>query len=271
VIVRHLVVVEYGAHVGKYSQRLKVTKKGETLAQAPLIHLESVTIAGSGVSISAEAVRECTERGIPIHFLSRRGVPYASLYSAGLTGTAATRRAQLLTYHQSRAISLVIAFGTGKLQNQSNLLKYLAKYRKETNPELYRVLRMHATEVLDSLIELERISHYPEVLSGEAGIEDLRAEIMGLEGRAARQYWEAVQHLLPARYGFKKRTGRGATDPINAALNYGYGILYAEVERALVLAGEQTLDPDLLARAVQNIVQSFDSAQGGFGAADEHR
>src|SRR5204862_398077 len=36
------------------------------------------------------------------------------------------------------------------------------------------------------------------------------------------------------------REGRGATDPLNAALNYGYGILYAQVERALLLAG---LDP----------------------------
>ncbi len=33
---------------------------------------------------------------------------------------------------------------------------------------------------------------------------------------------------------------RGATDPVDSLLNYGYGILYAQVERALVLAG---LDP----------------------------
>jgi CRISPR-associated protein Cas1 len=40
--------------------------------------------------------------------------------------------------------------------------------------------------------------------------------------------------------GWEGRTGRGATDPVNAALNYGYGILYGQVERAVVLAG---LDP----------------------------
>ena len=34
-IVQHLWIDEFGAHVGKYSQRLKVTKKGKTLAQAP--------------------------------------------------------------------------------------------------------------------------------------------------------------------------------------------------------------------------------------------
>jgi CRISPR-associated protein Cas1 len=36
------------------------------------------------------------------------------------------------------------------------------------------------------------------------------------------------------------RRGRGARDPLNAALNYAYGILYGQVERAIVLAG---LDP----------------------------
>jgi len=239
-IVQNLTIDEFGAHVGKYSQRLKVTKKGQTLAQAPLLHLETVTIANQGVSISAAAIRECTERGIPIHFISGTGTPYASLYSAGLTGTVATRRAQLLAYYETRAISLVLAFGMGKLGNQSNLLKYMGKYRKEKDPELYQELRLRATEVLDQIIEMGLILHYPEVLSGEANIENLRAEIMGLEGMAARHYWGAVRLVLPENYGFEKRTGRGATDPINSALNYGYGILYGEVERALVLAG---LDP----------------------------
>jgi len=60
-IVRHLIVDQFGAHIGKYSERLKVTKKGELLVQAPLIHLESVVIANQGVSISAESIRVCTE------------------------------------------------------------------------------------------------------------------------------------------------------------------------------------------------------------------
>jgi CRISP-associated protein Cas1 len=126
-IIQHLFVDEYGTHVGKYSQRLKVTRKGETLTQAPLLHLESVTVANRGVSISAEAVRECTERGIPIFFISSTGSPYASLYSAGLTGTIATRRAQLVAFDTIRGLRLAMAFSTGKIGNQVNLIKYMAK------------------------------------------------------------------------------------------------------------------------------------------------
>ena len=73
-IVQNLIAEEFGCHIGKYSGRLKVTQGGVTPPRAP-IHLESVTIAGSGVSISAEAVRACAERGIPVHFLSGTARP----------------------------------------------------------------------------------------------------------------------------------------------------------------------------------------------------
>lgn len=239
-IIQHLVVDEYGAHVGKYSERLKVTKKSETLAQAPLLHLESVTIANQGVSISAEAVRECTERGIPIFFISGTGTPYASLYSAGLTGTVATRRAQIEALKNERGLHVAMLFGIGKLQNQCNFLKYMAKYRKENAPSVFDEIRKRSDEVLDQLIEIERISRYPEVLDGSASVDDFRAELMGVEGRAAQRYWGAIKLVLPEKYAFPGRVGRGAKDPINASLNYGYGILYGQCERCLVLSG---LDP----------------------------
>jgi CRISPR-associated protein Cas1 len=239
-IVQHLIVDQYGVHLGKYSERLKVTKNGETIAQAPLIHLESVVIANQGVSLSAEAVRECTERGIPIYFISGTGTAYASLYSAGLTGTVATRRAQLEAFHTLRGLQLVLAFGVGKLQNQSNLLKYMGKYRKESDPPLYLELQRCAAEILDGLIDMGRVRDYPEYQDGTVTVNDLRQELMGVEGRAAQRYWSAVKAVLPEKYGFSGRIGRGATDPINSVLNYGYGILYGQIERCLVLAG---LDP----------------------------
>lgn len=239
-IVQHLLIDQYGAFLGKHSERLIVTKGQEKLAQAPLIHLESVVIANQGVSLSADAVRECTERGIPIFFISGTGTAYASLYSAGLTGTIATRRAQLEALNTVRGLSLVLGFGIGKLKNQSNLLKYMAKYRKETDPDLHNELRLFSDEVLDHLIEMEQVRHYPEFQEGAVTVNDLRQELMGIEGHGAQKYWKAVKQILPEKYQFTGRKGRGATDPINAALNYSYGILYGQVERSLVLAG---LDP----------------------------
>ena len=236
-IIQHLIVEEFGAFIGKHSERLIVTKGDEKLAQAPLLHLESVLITGNGVSISADAVKECAERGIPIHFVSGTGNPYASLYSAGLTGTILTRRAQLEAYHTRRGLLVALAFARGKLQNQANLLKYIAKYRKETAPELYERLRGAAEQIETQLAEIERIERDA---APTATIEAWREQVMGIEGNAARVYWDAIGWVLPAEVAWDGRIGRGARDPVNSALNYGYGILYGQIERALVLAG---LDP----------------------------
>jgi CRISPR-associated protein Cas1 len=109
-------------------------------------------------------------------------------------------------------------------------LKYLAKTRKDT--PMWEELRLVADEVLDHLAWLERL---------EVSIVDvLRGNILAAEGNASARYWSAVIPLMPPNYEWTKREGRGASDPINQLLNYGYGILYGQVERALVLAG---LDP----------------------------
>lgn len=63
---------------------------------------------------------------------------------------------------------------------------------------------------------------------------------MGIEGQAAQIYWQALARVLSEEVQFPGRVGRGAKDPVNASLNYAYGILYGQVERCLVLAG---LDP----------------------------
>lgn len=237
-IIQHLIAEQFGSHIGKYQGRLKVTQGGKTLAQAPLLHLETVIIAGGGVSISADAIRACTEQGIAIHFLSSTGTPYAALYSAGLTGTVLTRRAQLAAYNDQRALHLAAAFANGKIENQSNLLKYVAKYRKETDPPLYTELRLLAGETLDHTEEVTRWLRAG--LNDNLPIDQIRGQLLSAEGRAAQKYWQGIALVLPTELGWPGRQGRGARDPFNSALNYGYGILYSQVERAIVLAG---LDP----------------------------
>ncbi len=233
-IIQHLVVEQFGRHVGKHQERLQVTeiKTGETVIEAPLLHLEDVLIASRGVSISADAIAACTERGIPINFLDGHGNPFASLYSAGLTGTVLTRRAQLQAFNDGRGRAAAAAFCIGKLRNQANLLRYMAKYRKETAPEVYEELRRLAAEVSDHVVEIERL--------GGATVDEVRFELLSAEGRGAQRYWEGIRLLLKEDYDWPGRRTQGAADPINACLNYGYGILYGQVERAIVLAG---LDP----------------------------
>ena len=231
-IIHSLIVDQFGAFVGKHSGRLQVTKDKDKLAEAPLLHLEQVLITGEGVSLSASAIRACCTAGIPIYFVDSRGRPYASLYAAGLTGTVLTRREQLLAYTDRRGLELAVAFARGKITNQAGFLRYAAKYRQETDPEIYRELRSHADEVQEHVEELCR-------LKGNT-VDEVRGELLSVEGRAAQRYWDALKQVVPEQYNWPGRRGRGARDQVNAALNYGYGILYGQIERALVLAG---LDP----------------------------
>ena len=231
-IVEYLIAETFGTHIGKYSKRLKITQNGATLVEAPLLHLKAVYIASSGVSISADAVAACCEGGIPIHYLDALGRNYATLYSSGLTGTVLTRRAQLEAYHDARAFAFVQAITLAKLHNQSATLKYLAKNRKEAQPDVYQELHLSAGDILDCTAQLEAVA--------VNSVDTVRDTLMGIEGNAGRIYWSAVRMVIPAEYKWQIREGRGANDPVNSLLNYGYGILYSRIEQAITLAG---LDP----------------------------
>jgi CRISPR-associated protein Cas1 len=160
-----------------------------------------------------------------------------SFYSAGLAATVQTRRAQLTARTDRRGRDFGLAVVEGKLRNQINLLKYVAKYRKERQPEIYEAVRAQADGLLDSIAELDRLGRD----QGDAQtIDDCRGQLLSIEGRAAQKYWAAVGKLLNPEVVWPGRQRQGAADPFNSALNYGYGILYSQVERSLVLAG---LDP----------------------------
>lgn len=231
-IIPHLIVEEFGSFISKKSERLIITCQGEKRAEAPLMHLETILIGARGVTLSSDTIAACAEGGIPIHVIDSRGAPVSSLYSSALTATIETRRAQLLARNDSRGIAFAKASAEGKIRNQATLLKYMAKYRKERQPELHDQVRLLADEVSDHLAELDR-------WQGE-NIDHCRGQLLSTEGRAAQKYWQAIALLLPTERAWPGRRTQGASDPVNAALNYGYGILYGTVERSLVLAG---LDP----------------------------
>src|SRR2546421_10063338 len=146
-----LIVEGPGLFVGKHQGRLRVSRDKATLNEAPLLHLRQVVLVGGGIGISSDAVRACSEEGIPIHFLSSSGTAVAGLYAAGLTGTVATRRAQLLAYTDRRGAELARRFVMGKIENQAVLLRYMAKYRREAHPDLHRELELMALELRDAL------------------------------------------------------------------------------------------------------------------------
>jgi len=222
-----LVVGDFGTYLGKKGQRALVRRSDGTEEEYPLLRLSEIIVAKRGVAVSSDLIAEAVQRGVRITFLDGRGEPYALLSSPFLTATVATRRAQMAALGDERGMSFARILVEGKLHNQAGLLKYLAKNLRERDPGRYE-------EVWERVRAIERERMQVKEVQG-ADLSEVRPTLLGIEGRAGKHYWEGVKTLLGDK--FSGREHRGAEDPVNAMLNYGYGILYSKVWAALLQAG----------------------------------
>ena len=197
--------------------------------EVPLFRVHDIVVASRGVSLSTDLIEACCERGIRISLLTPGGRPYAILTSPMLTATVHTRREQMAAYLDARGVAFARAVVRGKLRNQANLLKYFGKYQKTAAPGVFATLQAAVRGLIKLRADAGRVNG--------ADIDAARPVLMGLEGAAGRLYWNGVRALLPERVSFDTRAHRGAGDPVNSALNYGYGILYTQVWGAVVNAG----------------------------------
>lgn len=179
------------------------------------------------MTLSSDVIESCAEQGIHIHFLTTQGRPFAKVVSPGLQATVATRRAQISAYGDERGVEISKQFVGAKLRAQLNLIKYWAKNRR--GQEVSKSLMDASRKLEERIVELETIC-------GDR-IDDIRQTLMSCEGRAASVYWDVVKALVPESLVFKSRDHRGAQDPVNMVLNYGYGILKSEISKVVMLAG----------------------------------
>lgn len=225
-IIEDLIVADYGAFVGLKGRRIRVTIPDQTPVDAPIMHLRSVQILTRSASISASALAACCDQGIPVHFIDAVDGNYATVLSPNLTSVMASRRGQMQALEQARGVSIAREIGAGKIRSQIVNLRYLSR---RLEGDLSQTFHLACQDLLDCQANME-------TLRGEH-LEEIRSTLMGIEGYSARIYWEALGSLIPSDYAWAGRVGRHATDPVNSLLNYGYGILYGEVQNALVIAG----------------------------------
>jgi CRISP-associated protein Cas1 len=221
-----LFISGFGLFVGKKSERVVVRRDKSICAQVPLMRLQEIIIASRGVSFSSDLLEELCERGIRIAYLTSSGKPFALVTSPMLTATVETRRAQLEASKNERGADLCRWIVAGKLHNQEKLMRYFAKSRDGER-------RSALENAAGALRKLRRAAL--EVEGASPG--EVRAELMGLEGTGGRMYWKEIGNMLPDELGFAGRSHQGATDAVNAAINYGYGILTSHVWGAVMNAG----------------------------------
>lgn len=225
-----VIVSGFGCFLSKKSERMLVKRPdGKVIHQFPFFRLSEVIVGSRGVGLSSDLLEELCKRGIRIAFLSGGGRPYAMITSPMLNAVVSTRRAQLEAMNDGHGLELSRAIVKGKVRNQAALLRYFGKYLKQANPARFEKITAAANNLHAQLRRALAVK-------GER-IDDVRHELMGIEGNCARIYWEAVQEIVQDKIEFLGRVTRGAQDELNSLLNYGYGILYSQVWGAVLNAG----------------------------------
>lgn len=179
--------------------------------------------------ISDLTMRLC-DKDVPVVFTPLVGIPAAIAQPVQSTRSN-VRQQQVLRRNGPDILKVGFGMLAAKVANQASVLKYFARYRKRTDEAVY-------TELTACADDIRSIS---ETLDGfDPAAVAARASAMGFEGRAAAKYWGSFAILIPDKLSFPGRHTRHATDPVNSAVNYVYGMPYGEVWRAVIRAG---LDP----------------------------
>ncbi|MGC9182313.1 CRISPR-associated endonuclease Cas1, partial [Thermogladius sp.] len=221
---RDLVVSEPGT-VLRFRKGVFVVEKKGSKTEVPPLEVERVFVASSRVGLSSKVLLKAVEYGIDVVLLDSRGVAVARVHPLFNNKLTETRKAQYRALLDGRWALVAREVVYSKVMNQAGLLKRYYSYTRD------QALR-EGYEKLSTLASEARLRE-GVALSG------LKEWLRSVEAEAARVYWGLYATLLPRELGFQGRDQEGG-DPVNASLNYAYGILYSESYSALVIAG---LDP----------------------------
>lgn len=218
-----LTITGYGVRL-RYRKGLIVVESKNSSQEIPVFDIDQVIIATSGVWFSSKLIRKLIEQGVDVVILDSRGLPSGRVYPPYVNRTVETRRMQYLAYSDWRGVHVVKEVVCSKLANQAGLLRRYYYYTR-------------IQDLRDASSSISELAVKARDLEGDIRSVSERARLMEAEG--ARVYWASYAILLPRELGFNGRD-QDSDDPVNASLNYAYGILYSECWRAIVLAG---LDP----------------------------
>jgi CRISP-associated protein Cas1 len=192
------------------------------------VHKVKTIVMSTSAALSTDAIKLALMNNIDIVFTHSDGHPMGRVWHSKLGSTTRIRKNQLVASLGEIGVKYTKLWIIEKVSNQLDFIKDLKKHRP-----------MMADFLNDKITRIENIIVSIEKLSGSQ-VADFADSLRGLEGTAGRLYFETISYVIPEPFKFNGRSSRPAQDAYNAFLNYGYGILYTRVEKALMIAG---LDP----------------------------
>jgi CRISPR-associated protein Cas1 len=207
-----IVVATYGTRI-RVRKGLLVVEGKDGARQYPLHEVDEVLLLTGGISITTKALRALLKAGAVVAVFDQRGEPLGVFMKPVGDATGAKRRCQYQAALDGRGLETAKRWVWLKIRGQ---LENVKTWRRR----------------------LQQYGEYAEALA-KAQEALARAEephrVLEAEAAAAEAYWAAYREVT----GFPGRDQEGK-DPVNAGLNYGYGILKTLCFKSLLLAG---LDP----------------------------
>jgi len=214
---RPLYVTTPGAVVGVDGGRLEVKLKGEKLASRREIDVSQVCVFGN-VQVTTQALRRCFDLQVPVSFFSSGGWLHGM--AQGLPSRHVDLRRRQVVLAGQGGLEVARRFVEGKIRNCRTLLR--------------RNGRPAPPETLASLARL----------TGQAASATSVASLLGVEGAAARIYFESFTSMLrpelglPGRpFSLEGRNRRPPLDPINCLLSFVYALLVKDLTAVLWAIG----------------------------------
>ena len=220
-----LYVMTPGSSLHLDNDAVRVFHPDNGAKRLPLIRIDHV-VAFGGVTVSDDFVHRCAADQRSVTWLSSNG-----RFRARVIGPQAGNPLLRVAQHDvlrdtPRRLDVARAFVAGKLQNTRQLLLRSAADAGGTRQEALRKTSGNIAEDLAGLPDTDNIN-----------------VVLGIEGQAAKRYVAAWRHLIVEHSQISApahRVSRPPTDPVNAALSFGYGMLRVAVHGALEHVG---LDP----------------------------
>ena len=220
-----LYVQSAGARVGKRGDELLVELRDGTRETTRIGNTSQVALFGA-VQISTQALHTLCDRGITVSYLSSGGWLYGITRGMDHKHIDLRRKQFAAAADPARCLALARRFTAVKIRNARTLVR-----------------RNADAATLATL--LERMKDLAESAESADSLETL----LGLEGTAARGYFEAFGQLLRPpddaerlAFDFDGRNRRPPRDPVNALLSFGYAMLVKDV---VIVAMSVGFDPYL--------------------------
>jgi CRISPR-associated protein Cas1 len=213
-----LYVLEIGARLEKEYRHLAVYKDDELLQRVPLVQLSEVVLVGS-VGATTPALIALLEAGVTLSIIRPTGRLLGRLTPPSFRNIPLRHRQYACATDPDFCLHVSKAIVSGKLRNQRTLMRRLSRARPHVQGD--------AAGTITSL--LKQVKQATDLNS-----------LRGMEGRAARVYFDTLRQALPAGWESRRRSRRPPEDPFNALLGLGYTLLGQSMMTALEVAG---LDP----------------------------